>query len=89
MKGFYLRYIGRPPARRAAQRGGHRVVYNLARSEQMVRLKLLLSEPEATNRRLNSEDQNQKRPKTKQPRRIKRHEKTNGRSRLETIHTEN
>ena len=30
-----------------------------------------------------------KRPKTKQPRRIKRHEKTNGRSRLEIIHTEN
>ena len=23
MKGFYLRYLGRPPARRVAQRGGH------------------------------------------------------------------
>jgi hypothetical protein len=39
--------------------------------------------------RLKSEDQNQKRPKTHQPRRIKRQENTHGRSRDETSHTEN
>ena len=31
------------------------LIYNLARHEQMPRLKLLLSEPEATNCRLKSE----------------------------------
>jgi hypothetical protein len=40
-------------------------------------------------RRLNSEDQNQKRPKINQRQRIKRQENTNGRSRYETSHTEN
>ena len=39
--------------------------------------------------RLNSEDQNLKRPKTNQPQRIKRQENTNRRSHHETIHTEN
>src|ERR1035437_7554636 len=39
--------------------------------------------------RQNSEDQNQKRPKTNRPRRIKRKENTNRRSHHETSHTEN
>jgi hypothetical protein len=65
------------------------LIYNLGRYEQIVRLKLLLSEPEATNRRLKSEDQNQKRPKTNQQRKIKHQENTNGRSRDETSYTEN
>src|ERR1035437_8185449 len=38
---------------------------------------------------LNSEDQNQQRPKTNQRLRIKRQENINGRSRHETSHTEN
>src|ERR1035437_4157101 len=39
--------------------------------------------------RLNSEDQNQQRPKTNQQQRIKRQENTNRRSHHETSHTEN
>jgi hypothetical protein len=40
-------------------------------------------------RRLKSEGQNQSRPKTNQPRKIKRQQNTNGRRRHATIHTEN
>jgi hypothetical protein len=39
MKGFYLRYIGR--RRNAAAIGLINLIYNLARYEQIVRLKLL------------------------------------------------
>src|SRR5450759_1272077 len=68
MKGFYLRYIGRPPARRAAKSGGNcdlQPDYNLTRYEQMVRLKLRprpppekrRSKPKTTENQLTTKDQ--------------------------------
>jgi len=48
MKGFYLRYIG--PRRNAGAIGLINLIYNLARSEQIIRLKAA-----ATERRLKNE----------------------------------
>ena len=83
-----LRYIGR--RRTAAAIGLINLMYNLARSRFRIGT--------ATNRRLSacpaqaglkSEDQNPKRPKTNQLRRINRQENTTGMRRHETIHTDN
>ncbi len=77
----------RPLLGQTAPRGGHRVDQpdlqpGPLRTDCAV-------EAAATNRRLNSEDQNPKRPKTHQSRKINRQENTNRRSRHESIHTEN
>jgi hypothetical protein len=41
MKGFYLRSVGRRPRKAGAAIGLINLIYNLARSEQIARLKLL------------------------------------------------